>query len=181
MPCRSVARTHVGTVRRRNEDAVLERAEIGLWAVADGAGTRARRLREQPHHRGIARSGRGVVRSLAGGGGEGEPCGSQPRVAGEGCHDWSEFLAAELFDARRDGRDLSIRMCAGIFGIRDQPIDPPALDLVRRPRSLISASLSRAGARTRARGDGGEVLALLPAGRPAPGRAPPRAIDCSYD
>jgi serine/threonine-protein phosphatase Stp1 len=28
----------MGTVRRRNEDAVLERVEIGLWAVADGAG-----------------------------------------------------------------------------------------------------------------------------------------------
>jgi serine/threonine protein phosphatase PrpC len=38
MPYRSSARTHVGAVRRRNEDAVLERPEIGLWVVADGAG-----------------------------------------------------------------------------------------------------------------------------------------------
>ena len=38
MPYRSAARTHVGTIRRQNEDAVLERTEIGLWAVADGAG-----------------------------------------------------------------------------------------------------------------------------------------------
>jgi serine/threonine-protein phosphatase Stp1 len=38
MPYRSAARTDVGTIRRRNEDAVLERSDIGLWAVADGAG-----------------------------------------------------------------------------------------------------------------------------------------------
>jgi putative tryptophan/tyrosine transport system substrate-binding protein len=35
-------------------------------------------------------------------------------------------------------------------------------------------------ARARARAKGGEVLALLRAGRPAPGRAPPRAIDYSF-
>jgi hypothetical protein len=39
---------------------------------------------------------------------------------------------------------LSVRVGPSIFRIRDQPIDCPPLDLVRRPRSLISAAISRA-------------------------------------
>jgi protein phosphatase/serine/threonine-protein phosphatase Stp1 len=35
---RSYAATHAGTADRRNEDAYLNRPDLGIWAVADGAG-----------------------------------------------------------------------------------------------------------------------------------------------
>jgi len=58
---------------------------------------------------------------------------------------------APLLDARRDRRDLGIRVGPSIFRVWDQPIDRPALDLVGRPRPLIFRAVSRAGARTRRR------------------------------
>src|SRR6202040_2433932 len=50
---------------------------------------------------------------------------------------------APLLDAGGYRGDLGIRVDPGIFCVRDQPLDPPALDLVRRPRSLISRLDSR--------------------------------------
>jgi hypothetical protein len=61
-----------------------------------------------------------------------------------------------FLDARGYCGDLGIRVGAGVFRVRDQPIDRPTLDLVGRPRPLISGLDSRAGARApRGRGSVG--------------------------
>ncbi len=68
---------------------------------------------------------------------------------------------APLLDASGYRGNLGIRVGPGVFRVWDQPIDRPALDLVGRPRLLISRLLSRAGARTRR--DRGSVVVSVAA------------------
>ena len=66
---------------------------------------------------------------------------------------------APFLDARGYRGDLRISVGPSVFRIRDQPIDRPALDLVGRPRPLISGGLAPA------RVNGGEWSIGRPRGR----------------
>src|SRR6202035_3063952 len=80
---------------------------------------------------------------------------------------------APLLDARGYRGDLSVRVCAGIFRIRDQPNDRPPLDLIGRPRPLISGSLARVRAPARRRGSVGASVEVLERGSGLPLRDAP--------
>jgi hypothetical protein len=45
---------------------------------------------------------------------------------------------APLLHARRYLRDLSLGVCPGVFRIRDQPVDWPPLNLIRRPVIVVA-------------------------------------------
>jgi hypothetical protein len=53
---------------------------------------------------------------------------------------------APLLHARRKLRDLSLGMRPGILRIRDQPVDRPALNLIRGPCRLARALCAQARA-----------------------------------
>jgi ParB/Sulfiredoxin domain len=70
---------------------------------------------------------------------------------------WSEAQkrAYVLADTCSYRGDLRIRVGPSVFRVWDQPIDRPALDLVGRPRPLISGRLARRRAPARQRGSVG--------------------------
>lgn len=88
------AATHVGRVRKSNEDGLLVRSELGLWAVADGMGG---------HHAGELASA-AVVEALSQ---------IEPQESGEALLHCCE---ERLGEANRAIRDLAFRNGYGIIG-----------------------------------------------------------------
>ena len=83
-----------------------------------------------------------------------------------------------VLDARGYRGDLGIRVGPGIFRVRDQPIDRPPFDLVRRPRPLISGSLARVA---RARATEGKCWGFYPPADPLQAALRLAPLIVSYD
>jgi serine/threonine-protein phosphatase Stp1 len=104
MTLTSCSVTHPGTRRDHNEDALLERPDLGLWVVADGAGG---------HSSGEVASGM-IVESLGGipsGLGAGEML-AEIRLRMQGVH------AALVAEAERRGPEVTIASTVVILCVR---------------------------------------------------------------